>query len=108
MLGQRLKALRLASRKTQHELAEVLNISRSAYALYELGKRQLNYDSLLSLAKYYNVSLDYLFERTDVRECLGSFAPEERWLLEQFRRLDGRGRDTVRVLLEAELRHTGK
>lgn len=108
MLGQRLKALRIASRKTQRDIADVLNISRSAYALYEAGKRQLGYETLLSLAEYYNVSLDYLFERTEVKEQLGDFETEERRLLEQFRRLDARGRDTVQHLMELECRHTEK
>ena len=35
MIGQRLKSLRLLRGKTQQDLADVLNISRSAYALYE-------------------------------------------------------------------------
>ncbi|KWW17949.1 hypothetical protein AS888_20780 [Peribacillus simplex] len=34
--------------------------------MYEQGKRQLDYNSLIQLAEYYKVSLDYLFQRTDV------------------------------------------
>ncbi|MGI5929408.1 helix-turn-helix domain-containing protein [Pseudoflavonifractor sp.] len=102
MLGQRLRILRQSRRKTQSEIAELLNISRSAYALYEAGKRQLNYDSLVILADFYHVSLDYLFDRTDVPELQSSFTLEERRLLSRYRALDSRGRETVQALADAE------
>lgn len=103
MLGQRLRVLRQSHRKTQSEIAELLNLSRSAYALYEAGKRQLNYDSLVLLADFYHVSLDYLFGRTDIPELQSSFTPEERRLLSHYRALDSRGRETVQSLAELEL-----
>ena len=104
MIGQRLKKLRLLWGKTQQELADALNISRSAYALYEAGRRQLGYESLLALADFYGVSLDYLFGRTEVSESLSVFTSEERRLLEQYRALDSRGRETVQHLLDLERR----
>lgn len=102
MLGGRLRDLRLAAGKTQQDIADVLNISRSAYALYETGKRQLSYESLLTLADCYGVSLDYLFGRTEVRERLDAFSAEERRILRQYRCLDRRGRETIRTLLDFE------
>ena len=105
MIGQRLKSLRLLRGKTQQDLADVLNISRSAYALYEAGRRQLGYESLLALADFYGISLDYLFE---VRETMNTFTSEERHLLKQYRSLDGRGRETIRSLLDLELRMAKK
>lgn len=102
MLGERLRDLRITTGKTQQDIADMLNLSRSAYALYETGKRQLNYESLLALAQCYGVSLDYLFGRTQVREPLDAFSAEERLVLRQYRRLDERGRGAVRCLLEYE------
>ena len=102
MLSQRLRVLRQSRQKTQSEIAGLLNISRSAYALYEAGKRQLGYDSLVILADFYHVSLDYLFNRTDVPELQHSFTPEERRLLSRYRALDGRGRETLQALADAE------
>ena len=104
MLGRRLKALRLAAGKTQQELAGALNISRSAYALYETGKRQLNYEILVALADYYHVSLDYLFGRSRIRECLDGLTPEEWQLLRQYGQLNAHGKGAVRCLLAYELR----
>lgn len=102
MLSERLKDLRLSRGRTQHDIASALNISRSAYALYEAEKRQIGYGSLIALADYYNVSLDYLFGRTDDPEPPGERGPEERALLALYRTLDARGRRTVRGVAELE------
>ncbi len=57
---QRIKDLREDSDKTQAEIAKVLNITAQQYQLYESGKREMPMHYFKCLAKYYNVSLDYL------------------------------------------------
>ena len=57
---QRLKDLREDADKSQKEIATVLGTSQSYYAQYENGKRTLPFDRAVTLARYYNVSLDYL------------------------------------------------
>ena len=57
---KRLRDLREDSDKKQEEIAQVLNISRRQYQLYESGKRELPMHHFIILARYYNVSLDYL------------------------------------------------
>ena len=57
---QRLRDLREDSDKKQETIALVLNISRQQYQLYESGKRELPMHHFITLARYYNVSLDYL------------------------------------------------
>lgn len=57
---QRLRDLREDSDKTQSDVAEILQISRQHYALYEKGDRELPMHHFITLARYYNVSLDYL------------------------------------------------
>ncbi len=56
---QRLKDLREDNDKTQADIANVLGISRQHYSLYEKGERELPMHHFITLAKYYNVSLDY-------------------------------------------------
>lgn len=56
----RLKELRYAHKKTQNELAEVLQTSQSYYAKYENGHRPLPIDRLMTLCLYYHVSADYI------------------------------------------------
>lgn len=57
---QRLRDLREDHDQKQEDIACVLNISRQQYQLYESGKRELPMHHFITLARYYNVSLDYL------------------------------------------------
>lgn len=57
---QRLRDLREDHDKKQEEIALILKISRQQYQLYESGKRELPMHHFITLARYYNVSLDYL------------------------------------------------
>ena len=57
---QRLKDTREDSDKKQEDIALVLNITRQQYQLYESGKREMPMHHFVTLARYYNVSLDYL------------------------------------------------
>lgn len=57
---QRLKDTREDTDKKQEDIALVLNITRQQYQLYESGKREMPMHHFVALAKYYNVSLDYL------------------------------------------------
>lgn len=59
-LYQRLKDLREDHDKKQNDIASVLQITRQQYQIYESGKRELPMHHFITLAKYYNVSLDYL------------------------------------------------
>ncbi|MBQ7828039.1 MAG: helix-turn-helix transcriptional regulator [Clostridia bacterium] len=66
----RLKDLREDSDKKQEEIAAVLNITRQQYQLYESGKRELPMHHFIVLARYYNVSLDYLAGLVDTPKKL--------------------------------------
>lgn len=57
---QRLKDLREDADKTQSDLAKLLGTAREQYHKYETGKQELPMHHFITLAKYYNVSLDYL------------------------------------------------
>lgn len=56
----RLRDLREDSDLKQKDLAEYLHIKQNTYSQYENGQRQLPIDVLIKLAKYYNVSTDYI------------------------------------------------
>ena len=59
-LYNRIKDLREDNDKTQKEIAELLNMKHQQYARYESGMREIPLHHLITLAKFYNVSLDYL------------------------------------------------
>ena len=57
---QRLRELREDSDKTQQEIADYLGTSAQHYGKYESGKAEIPLERAVLLAKYYNVSLDYI------------------------------------------------
>ena len=57
---QRIRDLREDNDKTQQELAEYLGTSSQHYGKYELGNAEIPFERAIMLAKYYNVSLDYI------------------------------------------------
>lgn len=66
VLSMRLKDIREDLDKTQIEIADYLHIKQNTYSQYENGQRQLPVDVLIKLAKYYNVSTDYILELTNI------------------------------------------
>ena len=65
---KRLKDLREDHDYTQKQIAEKLNMQQPQYQRYESGTVPPPIDSLIFLADLYDVSLDYLVERTNVKE----------------------------------------
>lgn len=61
----RLKELRKQRHISQIKLAMDLSVSQNTISRYEQGEREAGYDMLVRIADYFNVSVDYLLERTD-------------------------------------------
>ncbi len=61
----RLKYLRKKKKVSQLKLAMDLNIAQNSISRYETGVREADYNTLIKIADYFNVSIDYLLERTD-------------------------------------------
>lgn len=49
----------------QKDIAKYLNVSQNTYSQYETGVISLTAEVLIQLADYYNVSIDYLLDRTN-------------------------------------------
>ena len=67
---QRLRDTREDADKKQEDIAQLLGITRQQYQLYESGKREMPMHHFVILAKYYNVSLDYLAGLVDTPKKL--------------------------------------
>ena len=61
----RLRAIRKMRGISQLKLALDLNTSQNTISRYETGEREPGIKELIALADYFNVSVDYLLERTD-------------------------------------------
>lgn len=64
---QRIRDLREDADLTQRELAKALYMHTTTYVRYETGEREIPLNVAIMLAKYYNVSLDYLAGLTDCK-----------------------------------------
>ena len=65
--AERIRALREDCDKTQSEIAKLLKVGQRTYCDYELGKTRIPVDSLIILAKLYNVSMDYISGISDIK-----------------------------------------
>ncbi len=57
---ERIRALREDNDLTQTQIAEILNVGQRTYADYELGKTRIPVKSLIKLARFYNVDMNYI------------------------------------------------
>ena len=62
---RRLKELRDRRGISQLKLAMDLGLTQNSVSRYESGAREADYKTLIALADYFRVSVDYLLERTD-------------------------------------------
>ena len=65
---ENIRKLRTDTGYTQKQIAEVLGVSQNTYSQYEIGVLNYPVDTLVKLADFYDVSVDYLLGRTDVKE----------------------------------------
>ena len=67
----RLKELREARHLSQVRLAMELTLSQNSISRYENREREAGYETLVAMADYFQVSLDYLLGRTDQPDMKG-------------------------------------
>jgi len=66
----RLKDLREDMDLKQKEIADIIKTTQQQYSKYEIEDRMIPIDKLILLADYYNVSLDYIVGRTNIKKRL--------------------------------------
>ena len=71
---ERIRALREDNDYTQSRIAGLLNIGQNTYADYELGKTRIPVDSLIKLAQFYDVNMNYI---TDISKTVHKFPKEK-------------------------------
>lgn len=65
LFNERLRELRQNKGLSQSQLAEALNISKSAISMYELGRREPDLETLEGIADFFNVDINYLLGKED-------------------------------------------
>lgn len=72
----RLRDLREDRDLKQSDIAKILNISQQYYQCYESGKNEIPTRHLITLAKFYNISIDYIVGITDTPRTLDGSEPQ--------------------------------
>ncbi|WP_375179039.1 helix-turn-helix domain-containing protein [Enterococcus rotai] len=64
MIYVNIRSIREDNDVTQQQMADMLNISQNTYSQYETGKIEWTASTLIKIADYFDVSVDYLLDRT--------------------------------------------
>lgn len=110
MFGERLKRLRENNEMSKVKMGEILNMTASAYAFYETEKNSPSLNTLIKIAQFFDVSVDYLLGLTDIAEPhyvklspmqsdfinqFDTFTPEELEILEIYNNLNQNLKDNL-------------
>lgn len=81
-----MKELRKDRKISQTKVAKALNMTQRMYSTYETGERKPTIDTLMDIANYFNVTLDYLTGNETKR--LEPLTEDERKMLKSYRELN--------------------
>ena len=96
MFSVRLAALRKECGLSQDDLAKIINKTRSAVSGYEIEDKEPSFELLCALAKYFNVSTDYLLGLSDERRHVEQvFYNDQRNFEEHFKRMPAEMRPII-------------
>lgn len=87
-MGDRLRQLRLERHLSQEEVARQVGITRSAYSHYEINNRHPVYETLIKLAAFFNVSLDYIIGGAGAQRSDHPVETQEHKILELFKSMN--------------------
>ena len=99
---RRIRELREDNEKTQKEVADYLGTAYQYYAVYEKGTSEISFERAIMLAKYYNVSLDYIAGLTNKKSGLETpnLTKEQRELIKMLDGLSPKSRKKFTMLLK--------
>lgn len=114
MFAERLKELRKEKNMTQVQLAEALGVSKGTIAMWEIGKREPNFETLNRLSDIFDKRIDYIlgnsndassprFTEEDIDQ-LGRWEVEDQFreIIMAYLSLDEYGKTAVESLIKAE------
>lgn len=68
ILSERLLELRKSTGLSQEDLTKKMKVGYRSYRRYEAGEREPNASTLIQMADFYGVTIDYLVGRTDRKD----------------------------------------
>lgn len=107
---QRLKDLREDANLTQKEFAEKMQMTQQQYSEYERGIREIPFYKIIEIAKFYNVSIDYIAGLTRRKEGIKNYELDidDICILENWKTLTEREKGQVDYLINEILSKKGR
>lgn len=98
---EHLRELRELKKLYQKDVAAALKIDRTTYVKYETGASEPSYEILKRIARFYDVSIDYLLDYSPniqniAKEPPFSLSPEEERLILDYRSFNQKGQEKIR------------
>jgi HTH-type transcriptional regulator, competence development regulator len=84
VLKNKLIELRKAKKLRQEDIAKILGIARTTYAMYEQGNREPDFDTLNKIADYFEVTIDHLLGREEKRKTKEDSLEEVNKLVKEY------------------------
>ena len=104
-----LKTLRKSADMTLEQLAHELGTSNQVLSRYERGEREADYNMLAKIARFFNVSIDYLLgfkAATNPTHASADLKNDEKELLDLYRQLSHQGKRRLIARAEVMLEDT--
>lgn len=105
-LGKKMRGLREGRHLTQEKFSALLHIERAAYSNYENDKRIPSFETLLLIADFYNVPVEYLI-RSDYTEAPRRKKRAAEWFFQNFGLLDPGIQETIIAFADFHLAGKG-
>lgn len=99
-MEERLIELRKSVKKTQLDIASYLGMAQGSYQKYEVGKAEPNIQTLIKLADYYHVTLDYLVGREFAND-VGYLTKDQHKFINMYLKLNERYQERVNGRIES-------
>ena len=93
--GENIRKLRDRHDMTQEALGKLLNVTQSTIAYYESGKKQPTLETLIIIANYFEVSTDFLLNRTNVVSTASEISKSDSELLNKINKLSDENRKEI-------------
>lgn len=100
-MSNNIKALRLASKKTQTQVARDLGVKLETYRNWEYGKRNPTGETAMKLAKYFDTTTDTVLGSSFAEPIKWKLTPDEESLIEMYRKLTQESKLAVKTVVYA-------
>lgn len=104
-----LKYLRTEKGLSQQKLGEILGISQQSINKYENHKIEPDISTLITIANYFNTSVDYLIGNTEINHIIENIEPhdlnkDESEVIYQYRKLSPLEKESIKMIISNYLR----